>query len=77
MIVIARKQIEGQLNIFEYLEAQEKVYPVDIMGLCDDAYCPGCKACLDEIKYLDCQKCPHCGLRIDWGPWHHFNDEEE
>ena len=62
---------------WKYWRLVEKVYPVDIMGICDDAYCPGCKACLDETKHLDSKNCPHCGLRIDWGPWHHYNDEEE
>ncbi len=88
------KEIEGQLNIFDFLKSEdpeeeeladpgaesahsEKVYPVEIKGLCDDAYCPGCNACLDELKYLDSKNCPHCGLRIDWGPWHYFNDEGE
>ena len=61
---------------WKYWRLKEKVYPVDIKGICDDAYCPGCDASLDETKYLDCKKCPHCGMRIDWGPWHHFNDEE-
>lgn len=57
-------------------EPKEKIYPVDIMGICDDAYCPKCKVCLDELRYLDCDRCPWCGIRIDWGPWHRMNDDE-
>ena len=51
--------------------------PVDIRGICDDAYCPSCGTELDERKYMDCQRCPWCGTRIDWTRWHRINDEEE
>ena len=63
-------ECEGQLSMFD------KAYPVDIRGICDDAYCPECGYSLDEIKQLDCERCPWCGLRIDWTPWHRMNDEE-
>ena len=56
---------------------KETVHPVDIRGICDDAYCPECGFSLDERKYLDCERCPECNTRIDWTPWHRFNDEEE
>ena len=62
---------------WKYWRLREKVYPVDIRGLCDDAYCPHCNASLDDLRFLDCQKCPWCGTRIDWEPWHRRNDEEE
>lgn len=54
-----------------------KIYPVDIRGLCDDAYCPQCNTELDDLRFKDCPKCPWCGTRIDWTPWHRANDEEE
>lgn len=55
----------------------EKIHPVDIYGICDDAYCPECHSSLDETKWLDCERCPDCGIRIDWTPWHRMNDPEE
>lgn len=61
---------------WKYWRLKEKVYPVDVKGLLDDAYCPGCNTCLDDLKYKDSEKCPYCGLRIDWTPWHFLNDEE-
>lgn len=62
--------------VWKYWRLIEKVYDVDIRGLCDDAYCPKCGAELDEYKYLDCEKCPHCGVRITWDSWHRANDED-
>ena len=62
-----------QITIFEYM-AQIKPRPVDIRGLCDDAYCPGCGYPLDEYKELDCEECPECHIKIDWAPWHRMND---
>ena len=62
---------------WKYWRLREKVHPVDIKGMLDDAYCPGCGASLDETKYKDSKTCPWCGLRIDWEPWHRMNDEEE
>lgn len=55
----------------------EKIHPVDIYGICDDAYCPECHSPLDDLKILDCERCPWCGIRIDWTPWHRMNDPEE
>ena len=52
----------------------QKAIPVDIKGICDDAYCPKCNCCLDEYKYLD-QDCPYCHTRLDWAPWHRKNDD--
>ncbi len=51
--------------------------PVDIRGICDDAYCPECGYGLNELKELDCERCPECHTRIDWTPWHRMNDKEE
>lgn len=65
----------NQITIFEYLESI-KPRPVEIMGLCDDAYCPECGYCFWETRELDCKKCPICGTYVDWTPWHRANDEE-
>ena len=54
---------------------EEEAIPVDIKGICDDAYCPKCGFSLDELKIKDCERCPECGQRIDWTPWHRCNDE--
>ena len=69
-------ECDGQMNIFEFLKP-ERIHPVEIKGLCDDAYCPECGDLLDDLKYKDCIKCPWCGVRVDWTPWHRVNDEEE
>lgn len=58
------------------LELMEQPRPVHIKGICDDAYCPECDYALDELKELDCEKCPICGALIDWTPWHRQNDKE-
>ena len=54
----------------------EKAQPVKIKGLMDDAYCPNCDYCFWETKELDCERCPRCGIKVDWTPWHNVNDEE-
>lgn len=122
------KQIEGQLNIFDYLkgleaavytfsghtcnknelwkvaesldeimcphvccrscaikmcgarcngsEEPEKIYTLDIRGICDDAYCPHCDSGIDELNWMDCERCPECGVRVSWERWHRANDED-
>lgn len=55
---------------------QETIHPVDIMDICDDAYCPVCGDPIDEFKWMDCDRCPSCGARISWEPWHRANDED-
>lgn len=70
------RQIKGQISIFEYLEERNKVHPVHIKGLMDDAYCPECNYCFWETLEMDCERCPICGVRVDWTPWHRVNDEE-
>ena len=67
----SRGCIEGQLSLFD------KVYPVEIWGLMDDAHCPKCHYCFWETREMDCDRCPHCGTRVDWTPWHKANDQEE
>lgn len=59
------------------LELMKQPRPVDIRGICDDAYCPECDFSLDHMKYLDCEKCPDCGTLINWAPWHRYNKEIE
>ena len=54
-----------------------KIHPVEIKGLCDDAYCPVCGSELDDLRIKDCERCPNCYVRIDWTPWHRANDTEE
>ena len=66
----------GQITIAEYLEERNRPHPVIIRGLMDDAYCPECGYSLDELRQLDCERCPWCGLRIDWTPWHRANENE-
>ena len=61
---------------WKYWRLKEKIYPVEVKGLMDDAYCPKCGYCFNEIKELDCKICPVCKTRVDWKPWHDRNDEE-
>lgn len=67
--------MKGQISIAEYLFKQNQPQPVVIKGLCDDAYCPECGAELDELKILDCERCPECRIKLDWTPWHRNNDK--
>lgn len=72
--------MEGQISIFEYLEESQKIYPLDIRGLCDDPYCPKCDYAFityGSQKEIDCDCCPKCGIKVDWTHWHRMNDEEE
>lgn len=57
-----------------YWWRQETIHPVEIMGICDDAFCPVCGDGIDELKWMDCDRCPSCGARISWEPWHRMND---
>lgn len=68
-------ECDGQMNIFEFLKS-ERIHPVEIKGLCDDAYCPECGYEFWETREMDCERCPVCGTRVDWTPWHMANDEE-
>lgn len=65
-------QISGQINMSDYL----KVHPVEIMDICDDAFCPICGDGIDELNWMDCERCPSCWARISWEPWHRANDRE-
>ena len=70
-----KKQINGQLSLTDW-SPEPIIHDVDIMGICDDAYCPMCGISLDEYRHLDCEECPECGVRIRWDNWHRANDEE-
>ena len=69
-------ECDGQMNIFDFFPRKEPIFPVDIRGMLDDAYCPKCQYSFDD-KETDCERCPKCGLRVDWSPWHRCNDMEE
>lgn len=72
--------MEGQISIFDYLEESQKIYSLDIRGLCDDPYCPKCDYAFityGSQKEIDCDCCPKCGIKVDWTRWHRMNDEEE
>lgn len=55
---------------------KETIHPVDIMGICDDAFCSKCGDEIDELNWMDCERCPSCGAKISWEPWHRMNDED-
>ena len=84
---LAHYECDGQMNIFDFInkkkvklvrknESEEPKQPVNIKGICDDAYCPECDYQLDDLKELDCEQCPECSTRLDWTPWHRANDED-
>lgn len=66
---------DGQLNIFDYIHEKELVYPLEIKGLMDDGYCPKCNY-LFGYNETDLERCPKCGIKVDWSRWHRINDEE-
>lgn len=66
---------DGQMHIFDFISEKEPIYPLEIKGLCDDGYCPKCGYPFDEYKELDCERCPECGVKVDWRPWHRLNDQ--
>ena len=66
-------EIDGQISMFEYIE-HIKPRPVDIMGICDDAYCPECGYGFMDPKENDLPECPICKCKVDWTPWHRAND---
>lgn len=76
-----REQLPGQMDIFDFIpDPNDKVYPLEIRGIMDDPYCPKCGRGFWTEKFrseVDCDRCPDCGIRLDWTPWHRLNDEEE
>lgn len=75
------RQIKGQISIQDYLKTQvetEKVFELDIRGLCDDPYCPKCGYEFwteGKRSEVDCERCPNCHIRVNWTRWHRVNDE--
>ena len=66
---------------WQYWRLKEKVYPVDIMGICDDPFCPQCGYAFETTRTsknyeVDCERCPECHIKVDWTPWHRRNDDE-
>lgn len=72
--VFENYECDGQISMFDYLKELDRVYPVEIKGLCNDAYCPKCNYALMPFKENDLERCPHCGTKLDWQPWHRMND---
>ena len=77
-------ECDGQLSIFDYIkqaENSEKVYPVGLIGLCDDPICSNCdyEFSIFDSKWskneIDIERCPNCGVRLNWERWHRVNDE--
>lgn len=67
-------ECDGQMDIYDYLKEQNKVYQVDIIGLCDDAVCPKCGYEFLDPKENDLPECPVCKTKVDWTRWHLLND---
>ena len=64
---------EKQMNLFDYV----KPHKLEIIGICDDGYCPNCGRCVDyPEENIDSEYCPNCGYGLDWSQWHEMNDEE-
>lgn len=56
------------------------VYSLDYKGLCMDPYCPKCGYPFWDYgpkSEVDCERCPECGIRVDWTLWHKLNDKKE
>jgi len=73
-------ECDGQMSIEDWLEDREKVRDLDIKGLCDDPYCPECGYLFTTYgphNEVDCERCPVCKIRVDWGRWHKANDGDE
>ena len=73
-------ECDGQMTIFDFIKKNEPIFPVVIKGICDDAYCPKCGYEFwtePSRNEADCERCPDCGIRVDWSPWHMLNDKEE
>ena len=69
------EELPGQLNIYDFLPDPNKVYELDIRGLCDDAHCPKCGYCFMDHE-TDMAACPVCHIRVDWTRWHRINDDD-
>lgn len=59
---------------------EEPIYPLDIKGICDDAYCPQCGyffTTWGQDNEIDFERCPECHVKVDWTLWHRINDKED
>ena len=65
-----------------YWRLKEKVYEVGQIGICDDPICSNCdyEFSMFDSKWskneIDIERCPNCGVRLDWERWHRVNDNE-
>lgn len=79
MSTLDRYECDGQMNIFDFIPKKEPIFSVDIKGICDDPFCPKCGyefwTCTNRSE-IDCERCPSCGIRVDWSRWHFVNDED-
>lgn len=78
----------GQMSIFDFMEQEapektnDKIYPVGLIGLCDDPICSNCdyEFSIFDSQWskneIDIERCPHCGVRLNWERWHRVNDNE-
>lgn len=80
---LGKYECDGQMSIFEFIEdPDKKVYPVGLIGICDDPICSNCdyEFELFDSKYskkeIDIERCPNCGVRLNWDRWHRANDNE-
>ena len=67
------------IEILAWRIADDIAVPLDIKGIMDDPYCPVCGRGFWTESFrseVDCDRCPECGIRLDWSPWHRLNDEE-
>lgn len=51
----------------------EQIFKVDVRGLCDDGYCPKCNLAFMDNQ-TDIERCPDCGIKLDWSRWHEMNE---
>ena len=64
--------VDGQITLDEFI----KPHKINIVGICDDGYCPNCNNSVDlKPEYIDLEQCPHCGYGLDWSNWHIANDD--
>ena len=73
MVNFDNYECEGQLSLDDIFPKEEPKFPVLVMGYMDDAYCPKCRYSFED-KETDVERCPVCGIKVDWTPWHNAND---
>lgn len=87
MTNLKKYECAGQMSIFDFMEqeapekANDKIYSVGLIGLCDDPICSNCdyEFSMFDSKWskneIDIERCPNCGVRLNWERWHRVNDE--